>query len=576
MNIRKFLEEKTRKHLEKLGVENPPLIKTASRPEHGHYQANGIMAAAKEKGVNPRELAQEVVSSIETEENSDSFNLEIAGPGFINITISTAWINQILGIISKDVRLGVNTQTRKKFLTDYSSPNLAKEMHIGHLRSTTIGDACSRILEFLGHQVIRTNHVGDWGSQFGSLLAYMNKLSKEEIALTSELKDLESFYRKASQLWREDQEFADEARKFVVKLQSNDPECLELWSKFIEESMKHCQAVYDQLNISLKQEHVVAESFYNEKLESIVKNLTEKKLITISDGAKCIFLEDWVGKDGEPTPAIIQKSDGGFPYITTDLAAARHRSQELNIDEVLYFVDARQTLHFRQLFHIALKAGFTREDQNFRHIPNGIILSKEGKPYKTRQGGAVKLAAVLKESISRAKSLVSDKNSALSEQEQIVIAEIVGIGAIKYAELSKNRNTDYVFDWEKMLSFEGNTAPYLQYAYTRIKGILNKSKRSNEKLSSDFALQDPYEIQLALKLAQFTEAVESVVEDYQPNLLCNYLFELSQFFMTFYENCPVNTAEERIKISRLNLCDLTGRVLKKGLELLGIEVLDRM
>jgi arginyl-tRNA synthetase len=283
-----------------------------------------------------------------------------------------------------------------------------------------------------------------------------------------------------------------------------------------------------------------------------------------------------VGKDGEPTPAIIQKSDGGFPYITTDLAAARHRSQELNIDEALYFVDARQTLHFKQLFHIALKAGFNREDQNFRHIPNGIILSKEGKPYKTRQGGAVKLAEVLKESILRAKSLVSDKNSALSEQEQIVIAEIVGIGAIKYAELSKNRNTDYVFDWEKMLSFEGNTAPYLQYAYTRIKGILNKSKRSNEKLSSDFALQDPYEIQLALKLAQFTEAVESVVEDYQPNLLCNYLFELSQFFMTFYENCPVNTAEERIKISRLNLCDLTGRVLKKGLELLGIEVLDRM
>ena len=404
----------------------------------------------------------------------------------------------------------------------------------------------------------------------------MNKLSKEEIALASELKDLESFYRKASQLWREDQKFADEARKFVVKLQSKDPECLELWSKFIEESMKHCQAVYDQLNISLKQEHVVAESFYNGKLESIVKDLTEKKLITISDGAKCVFLEEWVGKDGEPTPAIIQKSDGGFPYITTDLAAARHRSQELNIDEALYFVDARQTLHFKQLFHIALKAGFNREDQNFRHIPNGIILSKEGKPYKTREGGAVKLAEVLKESILRAKSLVSDKNSALSEQEQIVIAEIVGIGAIKYAELSKNRNTDYVFDWEKMLSFEGNTAPYLQYAYTRIKGILNKSKRSNEKLSSDFALQDPYEIQLALKLAQFTEAVESVVEDYQPNLLCNYLFELSQFFMTFYENCPVNTAEERIKISRLNLCDLTGRVLKKGLELLGIEVLDLM
>ena len=576
MNLKLFLEKKTTKCLSELGIDSLALVKQSSRPEHGQYQANGVMGAAKKTGQNPRQLASDLASLLQKKNDQDIFEVEVAGPGFINFTLSTDFLARQLHDIEKDPRLGVSLHIKRKVLTDFSSPNLAKEMHIGHLRSTTIGDACSRILEFLGHEVIRVNHVGDWGSQFGSLLAYMDRLSETESNLGNELKDLELFYKKATELFKEDEDFAKSAREFVVRLQSEDPHCMKLWFQFITESLNHCEKVYERLGVSLKKENTVAESFYNNQLNAVITDLENAGLVSVSDGAKCIFLEEGKGKDGEPTPAIVQKSDGGFPYIATDLAATKYRSKTLQVDDALYFVDARQALHFKHLFKIAQRAGFIDEEQNFVHIANGIILNKEGKPYKTREGGAVKLAEVIDESISRAKLLVSEKASELPDEEQKRISELVGIGSIKYAELSKNRTTDYVFDWDQMLSFDGNTAPYLMYAYTRIRGIINNSGAPSDRNKNRFRLTDTSEVKLALKLIQFTESVEAVVEDYNPNLLCNYLFELAQIFMAFYEHCPVNSSEEATRESRIHLCDLAGKVLKQGLELLGIEVLERM
>ena len=576
MNLKLFLEKKTTKCLSELGIDSLALVKQSSRPEHGQYQANGVMGAAKKTGQNPRQLASDLASLLQKKNDQDIFEVEVAGPGFINFTLSTDFLARQLHDIEKDPRLGVSLHIKRKVLTDFSSPNLAKEMHIGHLRSTTIGDACSRILEFLGHEVIRVNHVGDWGSQFGSLLAYMDRLSETEPNLGNELKDLELFYKKATELFKEDEDFAKSAREFVVRLQSEDPHCMKLWFQFITESLNHCEKVYERLGVSLKKENTVAESFYNNQLNAVLTDLENAGLVSVSDGAKCIFLDEGKGKDGEPTPAIVQKSDGGFPYIATDLAATKYRSKTLQVDDALYFVDARQALHFKNLFRIAKRAGFIDGTQNFVHIANGIILNKEGKPYKTREGGAVKLAEVIDESISRAKMLVSEKSSELPDEEQKRISELVGIGSIKYAELSKNRTTDYVFDWDQMLSFDGNTAPYLMYAYTRIRGIINNSGGPSDKNKNRFRITDTSEVKLALKLIQFTESVEAVVEDYNPNLLCNYLFELAQIFMAFYEHCPVNSSEEATRESRIHLCDLAGKVLKQGLELLGIEVLERM
>ncbi len=577
MNLKKHLDTEFERSLAALGHEDAPaVVKQASRPEFGHYQANGIMGAAKKAKTNPRELAQRVVDAVQQGALKDSIELEIAGPGFINISLSNRFLCDELENMSRDVRLGVSVFEPEKILVDYSSPNLAKEMHIGHLRSTAIGDAAVRVLEFLGHEVVRANHVGDWGAQFGSLLAYMDKLESEGVALATELRDLEVFYQSASTLFKSDEAFAARAREFVVRLQSGDKKCLELWRRFIDESIKHCQAIYDLLDISLTPEDVRAESAYNDMLDTTLAELGEKGLVTVSDGARCVFLEEFVGKEGELIPAIVQKSDGGYPYMATDLAAARYRGQELKVNQALYFVDGRQSLHLNQLYAISRKAGFIESNQSFRHIPFGTILNKEGKPFKTRDGGAVKLADVAGEAVSRALSLIGDKNPDLTESEKQNIARIVGIGAIKYAELSKNRTTDYIFDWDTMLSFEGNTAPYLQYAYTRIKSIFRRANIDTTSLEQPFALEEPAETSLALKLVQYPETLESVVEDYQANILCNYLFELSQLFMSFYESCPVLKADETTRESRLRLCDLSARTLKHGLGLLGINTVEQM
>ncbi|MBL6690816.1 MAG: arginine--tRNA ligase [Pseudomonadales bacterium] len=577
MNLKKYLDNEFERALTALGqADATAVVKQASKPEFGHYQANGIMGAAKKAKKNPRELAEQVAEYIREGKLKDLLELEIAGPGFINIRLNTAFLCRELENMTSDNRLGVTRFASEKILIDYSSPNLAKEMHIGHLRSTAIGDAAVRVLEFLGHEVIRANHVGDWGAQFGSLLAYMDKLESEGAQLATELKDLEIFYQSASSLFKSDEAFAARAREFVVKLQSGDKKCLGLWSRFIEESIRHCQAIYDLLDISLTPGDVKAESAYNDMLDPTLAELEEKGLITLSEGAKCVFLDEFIGKEGEPIPAIVQKSDGGYPYMATDIAAAKFRGQELGVDQALYFVDGRQSLHLNQLYAIARKAGFISAEQNFRHIPFGTILNKEGRPFKTRDGGAVKLADVADEAVTRALSLIGDKNPDLTEDEKQNIARIVGIGAIKYAELSKNRKTDYIFDWDTMLSFEGNTAPYLQYAYTRIRSIFRRADTTPEGINHPFALIEAAEISLALKLLQYPETLESVIEDYQANILCNYLFEVSQLFMSFYESCPVLKADEATRGARLRLCDLSARTLQHGLGLLGIKTVEQM
>ena len=557
MNLKKYLDREFENGLRSLGAtDGRAAVKQASKPAFGHYQVNGVMGAAKKRQSNPRELAQSLLDLIEdSKELTGVARYEIAGPGFINITLMPEFIQTELTRNAQDPRLGIPLETARKVLVDYSSPNLAKEMHIGHLRSTAIGDANVRILEFLGHDVVRANHVGDWGAQFGSLLAYMDQLEQTEEALTTELKDLEVFYQRASELFKTDEKFATRAREFVVRLQSGDAKCLGLWERFIKESIRHCQAIYDLLDISLTGDDVRAESAYNNVLGSTIEKLEAKGLVEISDGAKCVFMDEFTGKDDKPLPAIVQKSDGGYPYMATDLAAAEYRGNTLCVDEALYFVDGRQSLHLSQLYAIARAAGFIKENQVFSHIPFGTILNKEGTPFKTRDGGAVKLADVADEAIERALKLVSEKNPDLTQEDRNHIAKVVGIGAIKYAELSKNRTTDYIFDWNTMLSFEGNTAPYLQYAYTRIMSIFRRAGLDSGDINSPFDLREPDEIALATKLLQYPEAVESVVEDYQANILCNYLFELSQHFMTFY---------------------VSAKTLKHGLGLLGIQTVEQM
>lgn len=576
MNIRDFLEQKISQAMSRCGAPSgtPAVVKQAGRPEFGHYQANGVMAVARKMNCKPRDFAEQVVSDLQLEGVTE--RLEIAGPGFINIHLDPAFLSEQLMHVVGDLRLGIDRVQAQTIVVDYSAPNLAKEMHIGHLRSTSIGDALVRILEFLGHRVVRANHMGDWGSQFGRLLAYMDMLADDSQSLSAGLSDLETFYQAATKLYEEDADFADQSRKFVVKLQSGDPACQKLWQRFIDESIRHCQKIYHDLNITLTPADIKGESFYRDQLAGVVDELTEKDLVTLSDGAKCVFLDEFKGKEGKPLPAIVQNSSGAYPYISTDLAAVKYRTQNIKADRALYFIDARQSLHMQQLFAISKAAGYLTDRHDFRHLPFGTIMGEDGKPFKTRSGGVVKLAAVLEEAKSRAHVLVSNKNPHLGKDEKERVAEVVGIGAMKYAELSKNRSSDYVFNWDTMLSFEGNTAPYLQYAFTRIRSIFRRAGLNSSTLEGKIRLSEIAEQKLAIKLLQFGESIDSVVEECLPNLLCSYLYELAGLFMSFYEACPVLKADEPARSSRLLLCSITAETIRKGLELLGIETVEKM
>ena len=577
MNIQSILSEKIKQAMIAAGADAQcePLVRQSGKVQFGDYQANGIMPAAKKLGLNPREFAQSVLDKAELQDIAEK--TEIAGPGFINIFLKDTWLADKISCAVQDPKLGVHNPEKQTVVVDYSSPNVAKEMHVGHLRSTIIGDAVVRTLEFLGNHVIRANHVGDWGTQFGMLIAYLEKMENEH-ASEMELSDLEAFYRAAKKHYDEDPVFAEKARNYVVKLQSGDEYCRTMWQKLVKITMQQNQHNYDRLNVTLTNKDVMGESLYNPMLPGIVEDLKKQGLAVEDDGALVVYLDEFKNKDGDPMGVIVQKKDGGFLYTTTDIAAAKYRYETLKANRALVFSDTRQSQHMQQAWLITRRAGYVPDSFQLEHKNFGMMLGKDGKPFKTRSGDTVKLADLLDEAIERAGVLISQKSTALSEQEKADVIEAVGIGSVKYADLSKNRTTDYVFDWDNMLSFEGNTAPYMQYAYTRIRSIFNRSQIDlSEVEQAQLSITDEKERALAIKLLQFEEAVQVVGKEGTPHVLCAYLYELAGIFSSFYEHCPIlNNDNQQVKLSRLKLALLTERTLKQGLDLLGIKTVEKM
>ena len=577
MNIQALLSEKVSQAMIAAGApaDCEPQVRQSAKVQFGDYQANGMMAVAKKLGMAPRQLAEQVLTHLDL--NGIASKVEIAGPGFINIFLDPAFLAEHVEQALTSDRLGVAKPAKQTVVIDYSAPNVAKEMHVGHLRSTIIGDAAVRTLEFLGHHVIRANHVGDWGTQFGMLIAYLEK-QQQENAGEMALADLEGFYREAKKHYDEDEAFAERARSYVVKLQGGDEYFLQMWRKLVDITMSQNQITYDRLNVTLTRDDVMGESLYNPMLPGIVADLKAKGLAVESEGATVVFLDEYKNKEGEPMGVIIQKKDGGYLYTTTDIACAKYRYETLHADRVLYYIDSRQHQHLMQAWTIVRKAGYVPDSVPLEHHMFGMMLGKDGKPFKTRAGGTVKLADLLDEALERARRLVSEKNPDMPADELEKLANAVGIGAVKYADLSKNRTTDYIFDWDNMLAFEGNTAPYMQYAYTRVLSVFRKSGLDeNDLANAKVQLSEDREAQLAARLLQFEETLTVVAREGTPHVMCVYLYDVAGLFSGFYEHCPILSAEnEDVRNSRLKLALLTAKTLKLGLDTLGIETVERM
>lgn len=560
-----------------------PILVPASNPKFGDYQANVALSLSKKLGKQPRQIASAIADKLDVSEICEL--PDIAGPGFINLKLKTAYLEAQLNAIQSDSRLGIPTaKTPQREVVDFSSPNIAKEMHVGHLRSTIIGDSIARILEFLGHDVLRLNHVGDWGTQFGMLIAYLREVYPEALTTANALDigDLVSFYRKAKQRFDTDEAFQETARQEVVRLQAGAEDTLHAWKLLCEQSRQEFQVIYDLLGVQVTER---GESFYNPLLPGIVEDLEKTGLLVENQGAKCVFLEGFTNREGEPLPLIVQKSDGGYNYATTDLAALRYRIQKDEAKRIIYVTDAGQSNHFAQFFQVARKAEWIPDDVELVHVPFGLVLGEDGKKFKTRSGDTVRLRDLLDEAVSRARAdlEVRLKEEQREETEEFInnVAEIVGISAVKYADLSQNRTSNYIFSYDKMLDLKGNTAPYMLYAYARIQGISRKGDINFNELGENtkFLLQHETELALAKYLLQLDEVISNVEQDLLPNRLCEYLYELSKKFNQFYDKdrgVPILTAEEPLRTSRLVLCDLTARTLKLGLSLLGIQVLERM
>lgn len=577
MNIQALLSEKVSQALIVAGAsaDCEPQVRQSAKVQFGDYQANGVMAVAKKLGMAPRQLAEQVLSHLDL--SGIASKVEIAGPGFINIFLDPAFLAENVSSALKSERLGVAQPQAQTVVVDYSAPNVAKEMHVGHLRSTIIGDAAVRTLEFLGHKVIRANHVGDWGTQFGMLIAYLEK-QQQENAGEMALADLEGFYREAKKHYDEDEAFAERARSYVVKLQGGDEYFREMWRKLVDITMSQNQLTYNRLNVTLTRDDVMGESLYNPMLPGIVADLKAKGLAVESEGATVVFLDEYKNKEGEPMGVIIQKKDGGYLYTTTDIACAKYRYENLHADRVLYYIDSRQHQHLMQAWTIVRKAGYVPDSVPLEHHMFGMMLGKDGKPFKTRAGGTVKLADLLDEALERARRLVAEKNPDMPADELEKLANAVGIGAVKYADLSKNRTTDYIFDWDNMLAFEGNTAPYMQYAYTRVLSVFRKADTDESALAAaPVVITEDREAQLAARLLQFEETLTVVAREGTPHVMCSYLYDLAGLFSGFYEHCPILSAEsEETRNSRLKLALLTAKTLKLGLDTLGIETVERM
>jgi arginyl-tRNA synthetase len=576
VNIQALLSDKVSQAMVAAGApaDCEPQVRQSAKVQFGDYQANGIMAMAKKLSQAPRQLAEQVIQHLDL--NGIASKVEIAGPGFINIFLEREWLAAQTAQALQLPRLGVSTVAPQNIVVDYSAPNVAKQMHVGHVRSTIIGDAAVRTLEFLGHNVIRANHVGDWGTQFGMLIAYLEKQQNDDHEAIA-LADLEAFYREAKVTYDADEAFAERARSYVVKLQGGDEYCRSMWKKLVDITMSQNQLVYDRLNVTLTRKDVMGESLYNDMLPGIVADLREKGLAVTSEGATVVFLDEFKNKEGEPMGVIVQKKDGGYLYTTTDIACAKYRFETLHADRVLYYIDSRQHQHLQQAWTIVRKAGYVPESVPLEHHAFGMMLGKDGRPFKTRSGGTIRLADLLDEAVERAHTLVSEKNPEMSAQELKDLSEVVGIGAVKYADLSKSRTTDYIFDWDNMLAFEGNTAPYMQYAYTRVLSVFRKAGIDAASLSGDIVLTEEREAQLATRLLQFEEVITQVARDGTPHVMCAYLYELAGQFSGFYEHCPILSAEdEKVRLSRLQLAALTAKTLKQGLDTLGIKTVERM
>jgi arginyl-tRNA synthetase len=585
------------------------IVRPASDAKFGDYQANGVMALAKQMKTNPRKLAEDVVAKIELDDICEP--PEVAGPGFINLRLKTDFIAERLLEINTDCedRLGIDkTDESKTIVVDFSGPNIAKQMHVGHLRSTIIGDSICRTLEFLGHNVIPQNHIGDWGLQMAMVVQAIstecfNLTQKDQqlmklladgkteeweneslSRLSLDLEQLESLYVKANRaLATGHPVFERNMRSFLFGLQHGTQGVLNSWSKAREITLAECQKMYDELGVQLGGKDIRGESFYKDQLGDVVAKLQKEGLAEESDGAICVFPEGFENKEGQRLPLIVQKSDGAYLYATTDLAAIRYRVDQLKSDRIIYVTDARQKLHFDMLFAVARMAGWAKDETELVHVTFGSVQGPDGRPLKTRSGENVKLKDLLDEAVERAKVVVEEKNPELSAEKKDEIAKAVGIGAVKYADYSNNRTSDYIFSFDKMLAMDGNTAPYMQYAYARIKSIERKAQSREVDIETELAgvkalnLTEPDELGLSKHLLRYGEAIEAAVADYRPNYLTGYLYELAQKFSSFYTNCPVLGAGPDKRPTRLLLCDLTAKTVRHGLsELLGIGVVEQM
>ncbi len=578
----------------KVGADGDPIVRASQDAKFGDYQSNAAMGLAKKLGKKPRDLAAEIVAHLNLDDMCEP--PEIAGPGFINLTLSPAFLGARLAAIpqvseGETDRLGIDPVAEPEVVVvDLSSPNLAKEMHVGHLRSTVIGDCVCRVLELQGHTVHRENHVGDWGTQFGMLVAHLLREKPDVADRPNELviADLESFYVAAKNRFDADEEFKAESRETVVKLQQGDPVTRKIWKAFCDESLRHCHDIYDRLQVRLIDR---GESFYTERMEEILSRIEKKMsggasdLIRESDGALCLFLDGFTTRDGEPLPMIVRKSDGGYNYATSDLATITHRVEELGATRILYVVGLPQKQHFEMVFAAAKKLGFAGDHVSLEHLGFGSVLSKSGTMFKTREGGTFKLKALLDEAVARARTVIREQDrgtGGFSDEEAAKTAEIVGIGAVKYFDLAHARQSDYKFDLDHMLAMEGNTAPYMMYAYARIRSIARKAGVEMEDLSTaePILVEHPAEIALAVKLVQFPETLRGIARELRPNVLTEYLYDLARAFSRFYDKKNgvrvIDATPENVRNSRLRLCDLTARTLKLGLGLLGIETVDRM
>ncbi len=557
-----------------------PMVTPATRPEFGDYQCNAALALAKRLKAKPRDVAEKLKAELELSTASWCDPLEIAGPGFINVRMKQSFVEDRLNAMLADPsgRLGVpRPATAQRVVVDFSSPNIAKEMHVGHLRSTVIGDTLARVLEFLGHDVLRLNHVGDWGTQFGMLITHLKELHPEVLAGESvELGDLVEFYKAAKVRFDDDEDFKAKSRQEVVNLQGGEAATLQAWRTLCELSRREFQKIYDALGVRLEER---GESFYNPLLADVLRDLDAKGLLKESEGARVVYLEGYTTREGEPQPFIVQKTDGGFLYATTDLAAARHRATQEKADRILYVTDAGQASHFDQVFQVARQGQLVPASVQLKHVPFGLVQGEDGKKFKTRAGETVKLKDLLDEAVRIAREdLVkrAEEGSQALPDDLEHSATTIGLGAVKYADLSLNRESDYKFSYKKMLSLSGNTAPYMLYAYARIQSILRKDT-SSDASTGKVVLQEPAEVNLARQIVKLTELLQRVEADLYPHVLCEYMYDISQKFNQFYEACPVNTAPTpELVQSRRTLCALTAQVIRLCLDLLGIQVLERM